>query len=60
MSGVVVNIGLPSACGTAQPPVVLPGIREQGGGDGEGADPNDSVMGDATDVLDPGGVNGAR
>lgn len=62
MSRFVANIGLPShACGTAQPPFVLLGISEQGGGEGDGADPNDSVIGDAPDVLEvPGGVNGAR
>lgn len=57
----VANIGLPSGCCTAQPPFVPFGISVHGGGEGDGADPNDSVMGDALDVLDvPGGVNGAR
>lgn len=36
-------------------------LTEDGGGDGDGAEPNDSVMGDETDAFDvPGGVRGAR
>ena len=38
----------------------LPGISG-GGGEGDGADPCDSVMGEATEALEvPGGVSGAR
>lgn len=36
-------------------------LHRAGGGEGDGADPSDSVMGDDTDAFDvPGGVNGAK
>lgn len=36
-------------------------LVEAGGGDGDGAEPSDSVMGDDMDAFDvPGGVKGAR
>lgn len=36
-------------------------LLNAGGGEGEGADPSESVMGDETDAFEvPGGVNGAK